>query len=188
MAALAEVRGESSAYGWRENLPDGRSIAVRLSRPEDVAGVEAMHERSSAESRYQRYFTPMNEWREDNLRRISGGHRGTTLVVTDDHETVIALGNVFPMGPDDATIAEVALIVDDAWQGCGVGLILTEHLIDVARQMGFEQLIAYVLADNRAMLGLLDRTSVPWTVTRDHDLGSSVTCLVAPLTASVDPS
>jgi len=181
VAALAEVRGESSAYGWRENLPDGRSISVRLSRPEDVNGVEAMHERSSKESRYQRYFTPMNEWREDNLRRISGGHRGTTLVVTDVHETVIALGNVFPMGPQDTDTAEIALIVDDAWQGAGVGLILTEHLIDVARQMGFERLIAYVLADNRAMLGLLERTSVQWSITQDHDLGHSVTCLVATL-------
>lgn len=173
---LAEVRGGSEGYGWRENLADGRTVSVRLSRPEDTAGVEAMHERCSPESRYQRYFTPMNEWREDNLRRISGGHRGATLVVTDVRGEVIALGNVFPIGPEDTEAAEIAVIVDDAWHGAGVGLLLTNHLIDVGRRMGFTRLIAYVLADNRAMRGLLEATGLEWTAT-GHDLGASVVCL-----------
>ena len=153
VAALSEARGEPEGFGWRENLRDGRTVAIRLGRPADTAGVEAMHERCSPESRYQRYFTPMNEWREDNLRRISGGHRGATLVVTDVHDEMIALGNVFPTGPEDVDAAEIAVIVDDAWHGAGVGLLLLNHLIDVARRMGFTSLIAYVLADNRAMRG-----------------------------------
>jgi RimJ/RimL family protein N-acetyltransferase/AcrR family transcriptional regulator len=181
IAELAEVRGGSEGYGWRENLADGRTVSVRLSRPEDTAGVEAMHERCSPESRYQRYFTPMNEWREDNLRRISGGHRGATLVVTDVRGEVIALGNVFPIGPEDTEAAEIAVIVDDAWHGAGVGLLLTNHLIDVGRRMGFTRLIAYVLADNRAMRGVLDATGLEWAATADHDLGASVVCLTTPI-------
>lgn len=181
IAELAEVRGGSEGYGWRENLADGRTVSVRLGRPEDTAGVEAMHERCSPESRYQRYFTPMNEWREDNLRRISGGHRGATLVVTDVRGEVIALGNVFPIGPEDTEAAEIAVIVDDAWHGAGVGLLLTRHLIDVGRRMGFARLIAYVLADNRAMRALLDATDLEWMTTTDHDLGASVVCLIADL-------
>jgi RimJ/RimL family protein N-acetyltransferase/AcrR family transcriptional regulator len=181
IAELAEVRGGSEGYGWRENLADGRTVSVRLSRPEDTTGVEAMHERCSPESRYQRYFTPMNEWREDNLRRISGGHRGATLVVTDVRGEVIALGNVFPIGPEDTEAAEIAVIVDDAWHGAGVGLLLTNHLIDVGRRMGFTRLIAYVLADNRAMRGVLDATGLEWAATTDHDLGASVVCLTTPI-------
>jgi RimJ/RimL family protein N-acetyltransferase len=184
VSALAEVRGEQDSFGWRESLDDGRYISVRLGRPEDMAGVEAMHERSSAESRYQRYFTPMNEWREDNLRRISGGHRGATLVVTDMHEQVIALGNVFPMGPEETATAEIAVIVDDAWHGSGVGFRLTCHLIGVARRMGFARLIAYVLADNVAMLGLLSRTDLTWVPADAAEFGPSVTAL----TATLDPS
>ena len=114
---MSEALGEPEGFGWRENLRDGRTVAIRLGRPADTAGVEAMHERCSPESRYQRYFTPMNEWREDNLRRISGGHRGATLVVTDVHDDVIALGNVFPSGPGDVDAAEIAVIVDDAVTG-----------------------------------------------------------------------
>jgi hypothetical protein len=62
-----------------------------------------------------------------------------------------------------------------------VGLLLTGRLIAVARRMGFTQLVAYVLADNRAMLGLLQATDLEWAVTQDHDFGQSVTCLIATL-------
>ena len=179
VSALSEARGEQDGFGWRENLADGLAVTVRLGRPQDASGVERMHERASPESRYQRYFTPMNEWREEILRRISGGHRGATLVVTNLSDEIIALGNVFPTGPDDADTGEIAVIVDDAWHGRGVGGLLTEHLIDVARRLGFTRLVAYVLADNRAMQRVLDKTDLAWEPTTDHDLGASVVCLTA---------
>ncbi|MDO8308481.1 MAG: GNAT family N-acetyltransferase [Actinomycetota bacterium] len=181
VSALSEARGDEGGFGWREALPGGEVVAVRLARPQDAEAVEAMHERASPESRYQRYFTPMNQWREDNLRRISGGHRGGTLVVTGSSGEVIALGNVFPIGPHDADTGEIALIVDDAWHGRGVGQLLTAHLIGVAGRLGFSRLVAYVLAENRAMLHVLERTGLEWKVTPDHDLGASVTCLAADL-------
>ena len=181
VSALSQARGEEEGFGWRENLPGGGAVTVRLGRPEDSEGVERMHERSSPESRYQRYFTPMNEWREDNLRRISGGHRGATLVVTDVLDDVVALGNVFPTRPEDDDTAEIAVIVDEEWHGRGVGMLLTGHLIEVARRLGFSRLVAYVLAENRVMLHMLDRSSLDWQPTTDHDLGSSVVCLAATL-------
>ena len=173
VAAVAEARGEEQ-FGWREPVPDGSTVIVRLARPEDAGGVEDMHGRASSHSRYQRYFTPMNEWREENLRRISGEHRGATLVVTDPDDRVIALGNVFPSGPDTTAEAEIALIVEDAWHGKGIGRILLRHLIDVARRLGFDTVVAYVLAENRGMLRLLDGTGLDWTSSSGTDLGPAV--------------
>jgi len=141
--------------------------------------VQRMHDRAGEQSRFQRYFTPMNEWRQDHLRRIAGGHRGATLVVTALDEEVVALGNVFPAGPHETDRAEIAVIVEDAWQGRGIGMLLTTRLIDVARRMGFRELVAYVLAENAAMLGLLAATELDWTPGADHDLGSTVTALTA---------
>lgn len=181
VAATAQARGQADGFGWREDLRDGRSVSIRLSRPADPPGVKALHERCSEESRYQRYFTPMNTWREDNLRHISGGHRGATLVATDEDDVIIALGNVFPIGPGETDTAELAVLVDDAWHGRGVGTVLTRHLIDVARRMEFEHLVAYVLAHNRAMRAVLDASGLQWRLTDDHDLGPSVVCLTAPL-------
>lgn len=181
VAARSEAMGEPDGFGWRVNVRYGRTITIRLSRPADTSAVEDLHARCSEESRYERYFTPMNTWREDHLRRVSGGHRGATLVATDADGVVIALGNVFPIGPEDADAAEIAVLVDDAWHGKGVGGALTERLVEVARRMEFRRLVAYVLGSNRPMRALLASSSVDWKVTDDHDLGPAVVCLVADL-------
>lgn len=181
VAAMAEQWGEPDGYGWRESLGDGRDVTIRLSRPADTEGVQALHERCSEASRYERYFTPMNTWREDHLRRVSGGHRGATLVVTDDDDVIVGLGNIFPLGPDASDTAEIAVIVDDAWHGCGVGSVLTQRLIDVGRRLEFARLVAYVLATNRPMRALLDSSTLRWSTVREHDLGPAVVCLEAQL-------
>lgn len=174
VAALGDVRGQSHDFGWRETSRDGRDVVIRLARPQDSAGVEAMHARCSPESRYFRYFAPMSAWREDNLRRISGGHRGATLVATDDSDEVIALGNVFPAEPGVTEVAEIAIIVEDAWQRQGLGLLLLHRLVEVARRQGVVDLVAYVLSGNRSMIGLLEATGLTWTSTPAPELGSSV--------------
>jgi L-amino acid N-acyltransferase YncA len=181
VVALAESRNPEGGYGWSVPLRDGSRLWIRLSRPEDSDGVAAMHARCSETSRYQRYFTPMNTWREENLRRISGGHRGATLVATDEVGEIVALGNVFPMGPQDATGAEVAVIVDDAWHHRGVGRQLLERLVDLARTLSFETLTAFVLVDNHRMVSLLESLDLDWVVGRDHDLGPSVISMTAGL-------
>lgn len=172
--AVTVARG-APEFGWRDVLADGTEIVTRLARPEDTGPVEALHERCSPESLYQRYFTPKNSWREENLRRISGGHRGVTLVVTNGQESdgddrVVAIGNVFPLDPKDATLAEIALLVEDSMQGRGVGRLLLSHLIETTPRLGFFEIVAFVLAGNDAMGALLPAPE--WSREPAPDLGS----------------
>lgn len=169
-------------FGWRDSLLDGTEVITRLARPEDTTAVEELHSRCSHESLLHRYFTPKNTWREENLRRISGGHRGLTLIVTTSeqnvtdraHENVIAIGNAFPLGPQDPSVGEVALLVDDSWHRRGVGRLLLAHLIEAAPRLGFEEVVAFVLAGNDAMTALLPtpRSTPPgeWISTPAGDL------------------
>jgi RimJ/RimL family protein N-acetyltransferase/DNA-binding transcriptional regulator YbjK len=175
--AVTVARG-TPGFGWRDLLVDGMEVVTRLARPEDTAGVEALHARCSAASLFQRYFTPKNTWREENLRRISGGHRGSTLVVTsgvDAHgeDEVVAIGNIFPLDPQDTSLAEVALLVDDAWHGRGIGRLLLAHLLETAPRLGFDEIVAYVLPDNQAMQALLDPQQ--WRARSAPDLGAGAT-------------
>lgn len=182
VSALGDVRGESTDFGWRETTRDGRDVTIRLGRPQDSERVEAMHERCSQKSKVFRYFAPMTAWREDNLRRISGGHRGATLVVTDDDENVVALGNLFPSEPGVVDEAEIAVIVEDGWHRQGIGQLVIRRLIDVAERQGFSRLVAYVLAGNRSMIGLLETTGLNWDHEQAHDLGPSAVAMRATLT------
>jgi len=71
--------------------------------------------------------------------------------------------------------AELAVVVDDALQHQGVGRLMLERLVDVAREAGLDTIQADVLAGNTAMLGLLRALGLPRRSVSD---GDTVTVLV----------
>ena len=179
-AAIASALGNEDAAAWVEPIKGGH-VWIRLARPEDADAIAAMHERSSERSRYQRYFS-LTDWRGVRLHRLSGGHRGATLVVMSEDGAIIGLGNVFPDPTEGTGAAEIALIVEDAYQGRGVGKKLLQVLIYFAMRMGFTEVVASVLAENKGMLKLLESSGLDWT-TRVED---SVAEMRAPLPLRTD--
>jgi len=63
--------------------------------------------------------------------------------------------------------AEAAFVVIDAWQGRGVGGLLTHHLIAIAREAGLTELTAEVLPENAAMLRVFDKFGFKPATTRE---------------------
>ena len=179
--AVASAPAGTGGFGWVEYLRDGTQVVIRLARPEDAEGVAEMHSRSSDATRYQRYFTPNTDWREDQLRRIAGGHRGATFVAVNWRGDIVGLGNVFPDRPDETSTAEIAVIVEDAWQGRGLGGRMLGHLVELARRQGFDEILALVLAGNAGMIRLLDRLDLEWTKEADPDLGPTIIRMTADL-------
>jgi len=179
--AVASAPAGTGGFGWVEYLRDGTQVVIRLARPEDAEAITEMHARSSEATRYQRYFTPNTDWREDQLRRIAGGHRGATLVAVNWRGDIVGLGNVFPDRPGDTSTAEIAVIVEDTWQGRGLGGRLLEHLLELARRQGFDDVLALVLSSNAGMIRLLDRLGVEWTKEADPELGATIVRMSAPL-------
>jgi AcrR family transcriptional regulator/RimJ/RimL family protein N-acetyltransferase len=185
-SAIAKLAGEADSTGWIDPVRDG-TVWIRLARPEDAHAVADMHERCSERSRYQRYFS-LTEWREIQLRRLAGGHRGATLVAMSRDGDIVALGNVFPEAPDEGRAAEIALIVEDAHQGTGVGTALLRRMLQVAPTMGFTEVVAHVLADNAGMKHLLETTGLVWTTTVESGVSSMSAPLAAGDMAQVDPT
>ena len=159
-AAVGRVTGQDDAAGWIEPVAGG-TVWIRLARPEDDQAVAQMHDRCSERSRYQRYFS-LTEWRDVRLRRLAGGHRGATLVAMSRDGQIVGLGNVFPEGPEGEHTAEIAVLVEDAQQGSGIGGALLRRMLHVAERMGFTQVVAHVLAENKGMVRLLERTGLTW--------------------------
>jgi GNAT superfamily N-acetyltransferase len=56
----------------------------------------------------------------------------------------------------DGLGCECAVAVSDEWQGRGLGTLLMQHLIDVARQRGILVMYSMDAADNAAMRDLAD--------------------------------
>jgi GNAT superfamily N-acetyltransferase len=68
--------------------------------------------------------------------------------------------------PDDSGAAEVAVEVDDDWQGHGIGRRLISELISRARFEGITHLLAYVSTDNLPVIAWIDRAG---GVAETHD-------------------
>lgn len=57
--------------------------------------------------------------------------------------------------------AEYAALVEDRFQGRGLGIGLTRHLIEAARENGIRHLHAMVMRENIGMLSLLRSLDLP---------------------------
>jgi AcrR family transcriptional regulator/RimJ/RimL family protein N-acetyltransferase len=174
--AIARSAGDDDSAGWIETVRGG-TVWIRLARPEDADKVAGMHDRCSDRSRYQRYFSHA-EWRDIRLRRLAGGHRGATLVAMSRDGDIVGLGNVFPAA--DPATAEIGILVEDAFQGSGVGTVLLARMLEVARRLGFSRVEADVLADNAGMRRLLDRAGLAWTTTVSDSVARMTADLLAP--------
>jgi RimJ/RimL family protein N-acetyltransferase len=147
-------------------LPDGTEILIRRAVPADRAAVSAMHDRCSAHSRYLRYLTPTPRVPGRALERLISADRGVALVATLPDGRVVGLANLVPVpaaeggSPDGTGTAEVALLVEDAWQGRRIGTTLFRRLISVGRELGLTDVSATVLPSNARMWRLLRKAGL----------------------------
>jgi GNAT superfamily N-acetyltransferase len=145
MVGFDSRRTESAA------LTDGRSVQLREAGCGDVAAVVEMHERCSAATQQARYLgAAPTRSRMHYLLTRAPGH---AMVATDDRHRVVAVANLLVEGPE----AELALLVEDRWQGSGLGTVLARRMLRVAGRRGCHVVHAHGAPDNRAFGGLVRR-------------------------------
>ncbi|MFF5171025.1 GNAT family N-acetyltransferase [Micromonospora sp. NPDC000089] len=133
-------------------LSDGSTVQLRPIRPQDAPEIVAMHSRFSERTRYLRYFSPYPRIPERDLQRfVNVDHRDREAFVVLAGARIVAVGRYERLGPDSPE-AEVAFVVEDDYQGRGIGSVLLEHLADAARRYGVVHFVAEVLPANGAML------------------------------------
>lgn len=81
-------------------------------------------------------------------------------------ERIVGVGRYMADEPGGIR-AEVAFTVLDEWQNRGVGTLLFEHLVSIARERGIEILWADLWPDNRRMMGIFERSGLPMRRSRE---------------------
>jgi GNAT superfamily N-acetyltransferase len=90
--------------------------------------------------------------------------REVVLVVTVNAkgvETVIGGGRYIATGDGVPRSAEVAFTVEEDYQGLGIAGRLLASLAEIAREKGYVTFEADVLKENKAMLGVFERSGLP---------------------------
>jgi RimJ/RimL family protein N-acetyltransferase len=139
-------------------LRDGTRLRVRPIRPDDEPRLVALYSRLSPRSQYQRFFAIRARLPEawvHHLANVDYRERLALVAERSDTGDLIGVARFEPMGEDG--VAELALVVEDAWQGRGLGTALLPRIMAAAEARGARRFRAEVLADNRRMLGMLER-------------------------------
>src|SRR2546428_7861803 len=141
------------------SLPSGERVRIRPIRPDDEPCLSELYDRSSRDTRYQRFFTVMRRLPPDWAHFLANVDyvRRFALVVEDVTAPATSLVGVARYEPMEAGLAEVAFVVEDRWQGKGLGTLLIAELFRAAADNGITRFRAYVLADHRRMLELFAR-------------------------------
>lgn len=161
-------------------LKDGSTLHLRPVVPGDEAKVEALFSRLSQHTLYLRFHHVLSHMSREEAKRFCSVdyEKDFALVGTlgeEEEEKIIALGHFYRFPSGDR--AEAAFVVEDAYQGRGIGTLLLERLAQVAREMGINAFEAEVLAENQEMLEVLEHSGFHIT----EELSSGVYQLVMDL-------
>ncbi len=146
-------------YGEPALLADGARILIRPIEAGDAQELRTGFDRLDAGSRYQRFLAPIAYLTQDQLDFLTHvDHTTHEALVAVDATTGEGVGVArFIRDGRDPARADVAVVVADRWQGCGVGALLTGRLADRARTVGVTTFTARMLAGNHAARRLVEQ-------------------------------
>ena len=144
-------------------LRDGERVPVRGIRAEDAPALQRLVARSSDRSVELRFFGPMKELSDEAARRFADVDEDKRFALValdpDDEGEIVGVARYEREGGTDG--AEYAALVEDRFQGKGLGVELTRRLVLAARERGVRRLHALVMRDNVRMLRLLRSLGLP---------------------------
>jgi acetyltransferase len=109
----------------------------------------------SVHTRVQRFFFPARELPRALVHAIERADEDHVFVLAEHKGEVVGLGQY--AAERSGARCEIALVVADAWQGCGLGGRLLARVLENASQRGLREAILETKATNGAMQSLARR-------------------------------
>jgi len=141
-------------------LSDGTEVLLRAIRPEDEPAEHEMLSSLSKESLRTRFFSTIKDISHEWLILFCN-------IDYDRHMAIVAemkengkksmIGVARLIMNQDLTSGEVAVLVQDRFQGKRLGTKFVEMLIEIAKERGLEDIRADVLTENKSMLNVFKR-------------------------------
>jgi RimJ/RimL family protein N-acetyltransferase len=157
-AVTSPTRTSAPALSELVELDDERAVAIRPIDLSDAFRLRRMFGRLSPETVYHRFFAPIPQPRDAMLTHLAGvdhDHREALVAVVGNEVVGVARYEGRP-GSDEA---EVAVTIEDAWQGRGLGTQLLVRLARIGARRGLRAFTAVVMGENAAAVRFLKRLS-----------------------------
>ena len=132
-------------------------VRTRRATDEDVAGLQDLYDRCSPHTLERRFHIPVSRVSPGLVSELVTPRRGWSMLA-EQGEEIVGHGCV---GETSADRVELGLLVDDAFQGTGVGTRLMRDLAAAAAQRGYRSLVCCVAPDNPSVLPTVRRAGLP---------------------------
>jgi acetyltransferase len=152
-------------------LPGGEEVLLRPIKPEDEPLWHELLSNCSAESLWFRFRYVFKETTHEMATRYCfiDYDREIAIVAEVEEEGRRKLVGVGRLVADaDHTEAEYAVLIADAWQGAGLGSLLTDYCLEICKAWNIGRVVAETSPDNARMLHIfqtrnfkLDYTTCP---------------------------
>ena len=147
-------------------LRDDRSVVIRPSRTTDASLVQDLFFRLGEDDVQTRFFRRLRSLTDEmaqHLCSVGYADEMAFAAVIGDQESERIVGTSSYFVDASTGMADVAYMVDPAWQGIGLASELQAQTIDYARRHGVRGFRADVLAHNAAMLAVFRRSGLRMT-------------------------
>ena len=147
-------------------LRDGTAVAVRLIRPDDAPRLKALYSRLSPESIFFRFLELRKRLSDAEVWYLANvDYRARIALVATckqpGEEEITAVARYALIPTAEPGLAEVSIVVEDRYQGRGLGTLLLKRLVVYGRSHGVRTFLAVVHPENARMLRLIRHSGLP---------------------------
>jgi acyl-CoA hydrolase/GNAT superfamily N-acetyltransferase len=147
----------------RHTFKESVTVHFRAIKPSDEEEMRRLFYRFSDEAVYYRYFSPIKTMPHARMQKyVNVDYRQVLSIVGTvrdrGQERIIAEARF--VGHPQKPHADVAFIVDEAYQGLGIASYLLKMLLQPAKDRGVQAFTADVLATNKAMMKVFENSGL----------------------------
>jgi len=144
-------------------LANGRRVLLRPTRTTDARLLQDLFftmRDEDVQTRFFRRLRSLTDEMAEHLCSVSYDQEMAFAAVVGDREAERIVGTSSYFVDPATGMADVAFMVDPAWQGVGLGTALQQTTVDYARRQGLRGFKADVLAENAPMLRVFARSGL----------------------------
>lgn len=147
----------------KETFKGHLEVRFRPIKPSDEEEMRHLFYRFSDKAVYYRYFTPIKAMPHRKMQQyVNVDYRESLSIVGLVDEP--GVGHIIAEGRfvkhKNRPMADIAFVVDEAYNGRGIATYLFKLLVQYAKERGLKGFTADVLATNKAMMRVIEKTGL----------------------------
>ncbi|MBF0389418.1 MAG: GNAT family N-acetyltransferase [Desulfamplus sp.] len=147
-----------------ETFKGGVTLRFRAIKPSDEESMRRFFYRCSDEMRFYRFFYSIKTMSHDKMQEyinIDYSKEFSVVALTGNTEDERIVAEARFVKDERTSYGDVAFLIEETYQGIGVGSYMLNLLMSIAREQGIKGFSAEVISDNHPMMKVFEKANLP---------------------------